>query len=108
MTARAAKAQPKDVVPGIDVRYNTKGRGKTYNSIIDTIGDTPLVKLNALAKEAGAVAKVYAKLEFFNPLASVKDRLALGMINAAEADGRLTKDTVLVEPTSGNTGIGLA
>ncbi len=89
-------------------RFHTQGRGRTYDSIVDTVGDTPLVRLNAIAKEAGCVATVYAKLEFFNPLASVKDRLALGMIEDAEISGRLTKDTVLVEPTSGNTGIGLA
>ncbi len=88
--------------------YATKGRGRVYDSIIDTIGDTPMVKINALAKEAGCVATIYAKLEFFNPLASVKDRLALGMIEDAEASGKMTKDTVLVEPTSGNTGIALA
>lgn len=110
MTAKAAKAAKTEAgaTPGIDVRFDTKGRGKTYNNIAETVGDTPLVRINALAKEAGCVAAVFAKLEFFNPLASVKDRLALGMINAAEADGLLTKDSVLVEPTSGNTGIGLA
>ncbi len=84
------------------------GRGRVYDSIVDTIGDTPLVRLNALPREAGCGAAICAKLEFFNPLASVKDRLALGMIEAAEADGRLTKDSILVEPTSGNTGIALA
>jgi cysteine synthase A len=90
------------------VTFTTKGRGKVYNSIIETIGDTPMVRLNALPKEAGCVGTIYAKLEFFNPLASVKDRLAIGMIEAAEAAGVLNKDTVLVEPTSGNTGIALA
>ena len=94
--------------PAPRVSFRTKGRGKVYDSITETIGDTPLVRLNALAQEAGAVATVYAKLEFFNPLASVKDRLALGMIEDAEASGKLTKDSVLVEPTSGNTGIALA
>ena len=88
--------------------YRTKGRGKVYNSIVETIGDTPMVRLNTIADEAKCVGTVYAKLEFFNPLASVKDRLALGMIEDAEASGKLTKDTVLVEPTSGNTGIALA
>lgn len=86
----------------------TKGRGKIYESIVDTVGDTPLVRINRLAKDAGAVADIAAKLEFFNPLASVKDRLAYGMIEAAEMEGKITKDTVLVEPTSGNTGIALA
>lgn len=94
--------------PSSLVKYHTQGRGKVYNSILETIGDTPMVRLNTIAKEAGAVATVYAKLEFFNPLASVKDRLALGMIEAAEAAGTLTKDSVIVEPTSGNTGIALA
>ncbi len=88
--------------------YTTQGRGKVYDSIVETIGDTPMVKLHALAKDAGCVADIYAKLEFFNPLSSVKDRLALSMIEAAEASGALTKDTMLVEPTSGNTGIALA
>jgi cysteine synthase A len=90
------------------VNFHTKGRGKIYDSIVDTVGDTPLVRLNALPKEAGCVGNIFAKLEFFNPSASVKDRLALGMIEDAEAHGLLTKNTVLVEPTSGNTGIALA
>ncbi len=94
--------------PPPKVRVRRSGRGRVYDSITDTVGDTPMVRLNALTKEAGALATVYAKLEFFNPLASVKDRLALGMIEAAEASGQLTKDTILVEPTSGNTGIALA
>ncbi len=83
-------------------------RGRTYDSIIETIGHTPLVRLNRIAQEAGAVATVYAKLEFFNPLSSVKDRIALSMVEAAEADGTLKPGAVLVEPTSGNTGIALA
>lgn len=87
---------------------NTKGRGKIYQSIIETIGDTPLVKLNKIADDAGCVAEIYAKLEFFNPLASVKDRLAFGMIEAAEQAGKINKNTVIIEPTSGNTGIALA
>lgn len=84
------------------------GRGRVYNSILETIGNTPLVKLNRMAKEAGAVADVYAKLEFFNPLASVKDRIAYSMVEEAEKSGQLKADSVLVEPTSGNTGIALA
>jgi len=87
---------------------NTKGRGKVYQNISETIGDTPLVKLNKIAEEAGCVAEIYAKLEFYNPLASVKDRLAFGMIEAAEQSGKINKDTVIIEPTSGNTGIALA
>ena len=92
----------------LEVKYTTQGRKKVYNSILETVGDTPLVRLNRIAQEAGAVAEIYAKLEFFNPLSSVKDRIALSMVEAAEASGKLTADTVLVEATSGNTGIALA
>lgn len=88
--------------------FTTEGRKKIYKDIIDTVGDTPLVKLNKIADDAGAVAEVYAKLEFFNPLSSVKDRLAISMINMAEAEGKINQDTIIVEPTSGNTGIALA
>ncbi|MBN8543409.1 MAG: cysteine synthase A [Alphaproteobacteria bacterium] len=84
------------------------GRGRVYDSILETLGNTPLVKLHRIAEQAGAVADVYAKLEFFNPLSSVKDRIALSMVEAAEEAGVITKDSVLVEPTSGNTGIALA
>lgn len=84
------------------------GRGRTYDSILETIGNTPLVKLHRIAEDAGAVANIYAKLEFFNPLSSVKDRIALSMVEAAEREGILKPDSVLVEPTSGNTGIALA
>jgi len=83
-------------------------RGRIYDSIIDTIGATPLVRLPKLSADAGAKAQVLAKLEFFNPLSSVKDRIGLAMIEAAEADGRLQPGATLVEPTSGNTGIALA
>ena len=79
---------------------------KVYNNISETIGNTPLVKLNNLTDENSA--DVYVKLEFMNPGSSVKDRIALAMIEAAEKEGKLTQDTVIVEPTSGNTGIGLA
>lgn len=89
-------------------RLDAPGRGRLYDTIIETIGNTPMVKLHRLAEAAGAKADIYAKLEFFNPLASVKDRIALGMIEAAEESGKLTADTLLVEPTSGNTGIALA
>lgn len=88
--------------------FTTQGRGQVYNNIIETIGNTPLVRLNRVTQEAGAKAEVYAKLEFFNPLSSVKDRLAYSMINEAEKAGRIKADSVLVEPTSGNTGIALA
>lgn len=85
---------------------STQGRGKIYDSIIDTVGDTPLVRINRMSE--GCVGEIYAKCEFFNPLSSVKDRIALSMVEAAEASGVLTKDSIVVEPTSGNTGIGLA
>jgi cysteine synthase A len=84
------------------------GRGRIYNSIIETIGDTPLVKLHRLPEMRGVKANILAKLEFFNPIASVKDRIGVAMIEALEQAGRLDKDTVIVEPTSGNTGIALA
>ncbi len=91
------------------VELDQPGRGRVYDSILETVGNTPLVRLHALAKQAGAVGDVLVKLEFFNPLSSVKDRIALSMIEAAEASGKITPGkTVLVEPTSGNTGIGLA
>jgi len=86
----------------------TEFRGRVYDSITETIGATPLVRVRRLAAEAGVKADILGKCEFFNPLASVKDRIGLAMIEAAEADGRLKKGTVLVEPTSGNTGIALA
>jgi cysteine synthase A len=83
-------------------------RGHVYDSIIDTIGATPLVRLRRLAEAAGVKADILGKCEFFNPLASVKDRIGVSMIAAAEAAGRLKPGSVLVEPTSGNTGIALA
>jgi|TARA_B110000467_G_scaffold160641_1_gene180315 cysteine synthase A len=79
---------------------------KLYPNITATIGNTPLVKLNALAK--GLEAEVYVKCEYFNPLSSVKDRIGIAMIEAAEKDGKLSSDGVIIEPTSGNTGIALA
>lgn len=84
-------------------------RGKIYDSIIDTIGATPLVRLTRFSEKYSIQAHLLAKLEFFNPLSSVKDRLGIAMIEAAEADGNITPGkTVLIEPTSGNTGIALA
>jgi cysteine synthase A len=83
-------------------------RGRIYNSITETIGATPIVRLNRLPKEHGIKANILAKLEFFNPIASVKDRIGVSMIDALEAEGRLGPGAVLVEPTSGNTGIALA
>lgn len=85
------------------------GRGRIYSSITETIGDTPLVKLDKLAKEKGVKATILAKLEFFNPIASVKDRIGVAMIESLEAQGKIAPGkTTLVEPTSGNTGIALA
>ncbi|HSC59848.1 MAG TPA: cysteine synthase A [Rhizomicrobium sp.] len=85
------------------------GRGRIYNSITDTIGDTPLVRLHRLTKEAGVKADVLLKLEFFNPISSVKDRIGVAMIDALEAQKIITPGkSTLVEPTSGNTGIALA
>ncbi|MHC5655747.1 cysteine synthase A [Stappia sp.] len=87
----------------------TPGRGRIYASITDTIGDTPLVRLDRLAKDAGVEAEILAKLEFFNPISSVKDRIGVSMIDALEAEGKIVPGkTTLVEPTSGNTGIALA
>ncbi len=84
-------------------------RGRIYENIIETVGGTPLVRLNRLPEQEGCAAEIIAKLEFFNPLASVKDRIGFAMINAAEAAGKAVPGkTVLVEPTSGNTGIALA
>jgi cysteine synthase A len=88
--------------PGI---RRTKGHGKLYDSIVDTVGDTPVVRVNHIAPEG---VRMYVKCEFFNPAASVKDRLALNIIEAAERDGTLKPGQTVVEATSGNTGIGLA
>ncbi|HMN85478.1 MAG TPA: cysteine synthase A [Bauldia sp.] len=85
------------------------GRGRVYDSITDTIGDTPLVRLDRLAAMKGIGATLLAKLEFFNPMSSVKDRIGVAMIEALEAAGRITPGAnTLIEPTSGNTGIALA
>ena len=85
------------------------GRGQVYDSIAETIGNTPLVRLSKIMAQAKSKADILMKLEFFNPLSSVKDRIGVSMIDTLEAEGRITPGkTVLVEPTSGNTGIGLA
>jgi cysteine synthase A len=83
-----------------------RGRGRIYDDITQTIGNTPLIRLRRVTQ--GCQAQVVAKLENFNPLWSVKDRIGVAMIDAGEAEGKITKDTLIVEPTSGNTGIGLA
>ncbi len=89
-------------------RHRKSGRGKVYGSIIDTIGDTPLVGLPRLSAELAPRAAVLAKLEFFNPIASVKDRIGVAMIEALEQAGKLKPGSIIIEPTSGNTGIALA
>jgi cysteine synthase A len=83
-------------------------RGRMYDSILDTIGATPIVKLSKLAAAHHCVGEIAGKCEFFNPAASVKDRIGLAMVESAEADGTLKPDSVIIEPTSGNTGIALA
>ena len=83
-------------------------RGRVYDDIVDAIGDTPLVRLKNLAALEGVKAEILGKCEFFNPLGSVKDRIGMAMIDAAEKDGRIKPGATLVEPTSGNTGIALA
>src|ERR1700758_1209050 len=89
-------------------RYKRAGRGKIFDSILDTIGDTPLVRLPRLTASLKPRGEVLAKLEFFNPLASVKDRIGVAMIEYLEAKGLLKPGGTIVEPTSGNTGIALA
>src|SRR5215469_8864476 len=97
----------------MDTATGTRGqsaefRGRVYDSIADTIGATPLVRVRRLTQNAGAKAEILAKCEFFNPFDSVKDRIGASMIAAAEAASQINPGTVLVEPTSGNTGIALA
>jgi cysteine synthase A len=84
------------------------GRGRVFDSITEAIGDTPIVRLRRLPERHGIKAQIFAKLEFFNPAASVKDRIGVAMVNAMEAAGVIGPQTVLIEPTSGNTGIALA
>src|SRR3984957_11353642 len=85
------------------------GRGRIYDSITDTIGDTPLVRLNKIAKQKGVKANLLGKLEFFNPISSVKDRIGVAMVDGLEVTGRIPRGkSTLIEPTSGNTGIALA
>ena len=84
------------------------GRGRVFDSIVDAVGDTPIVRLRKLPQAHGVHATILAKLEYFNPAASVKDRIGAAMIIAMEKAGLINADTVLIEPTSGNTGIALA
>ena len=90
------------------LRLDPPLRRRIYDSIAETIGNTPLVRVRRLSAEEGITADLLLKLEFFNPIASVKDRIGVAMVEALEAEGRLGPGSILVEPTSGNTGIGLA
>ena len=90
------------------LRLDPPIRRRIYDSIAETIGNTPLVRVKRLCREEGIAADLLLKLEFFNPIASVKDRIGVAMIEALASQGRIGADTLLVEPTSGNTGIGLA
>ena len=85
-----------------------KGRGKIFESILETIGNTPLIRANRLMEAEKIQADILLKLEFFNPLSSVKDRIGMAMIEDLEKQGKIKKDTIIIEPTSGNTGIALA
>lgn len=96
-----------DTRTGTDAAHNA-GRGRVYDSIVDAFGDTPIVRLHRLPEQQGVKATILAKLEYFNPAASVKDRIGAAMIVAMEKAGVINPDTVLIEPTSGNTGIALA
>ena len=91
-----------------DLQLDAPGRGRVYNNVMETFGNTPLVRLGRLAEAHGAKSDVLVKLEFFNPLASIKDRIGVSMIEALERDGRIGPGATIVEPTSGNTGIALA
>lgn len=90
------------------LHLDAPGRGRIYNNVLETFGNTPLVRLDKLAKKNDAKADVLVKLEFFNPLSSVKDRIGVSMIEALERDGLIGPGSTIVEPTSGNTGIALA
>jgi cysteine synthase A len=99
-TRRPAAAQPSPI--------HAEERGRIYGSITETIGATPIVRLNRLPRQHGVKANILAKLEFFNPISSVKDRIGVSMIDALETEGKIREGSVLIEPTSGNTGIALA
>jgi cysteine synthase len=95
-------------VSEVPLQIAPSARGRVYDSITDTIGMTPIVRLNRLPKLQNIPANILAKLEFFNPIGSVKDRIGVSMIDALEAEGKIRSGSVLIEPTSGNTGIALA
>lgn len=90
------------------LRFDDPGRGRIYDSIVETIGNTPLVRIRRLCEAEGVQADMMLKLEFFNPIGSVKDRIGVSMILALEREGKIGPGSTLIEPTSGNTGIGLA
>ncbi|ABA05055.1 cysteine synthase [Nitrobacter winogradskyi Nb-255] len=96
-----------DTKPNNDALHHA-GRGRVFDSIVDTVGNTPIVRLRRLPQQHGVSATILAKLEYFNPATSVKDRIGAAMIQAMEEAGKINADTVLIEPTSGNTGIALA
>ena len=101
-------ATPQSAAPESAAPQAPRAHGRIYDSVLDTIGATPLVRLPRLSERYQVAAELLGKCEFHNPLSSVKDRIGRAMIEALEAEGRLDPDTVLVEPTSGNTGIALA
>src|SRR5215467_13777708 len=107
--AHCARArEPFMDAPSVVGAVHRPGRGRVFDSIVDAIGDTPIVRLRRLPQAHGAHATILAKLEYFNPAASVKDRIGAAMVIAMEKSGLINADTVLIEPTSGNTGIALA
>src|SRR5215467_1076838 len=107
--AHCARArEPFMDAPSVVGAVHRPGRGRVFDSIVDAIGDTPIVRLRNLPKARGAQATILAKLEYFNPAASVKDRIGASMVTAMEKAGLINADTTLIEPTSGNTGIALA
>ncbi|MEM7496791.1 MAG: cysteine synthase A [Pseudomonadota bacterium] len=104
----SARADDGPVPAPVPAARRCRPHGRVYDSITETIGGTPVVRMGRMAEAHGSRAEVLLKLEFFNPLASVKDRIGVAMIEAMEAAGTLREGSVIIEPTSGNTGIGLA
>src|SRR6266516_5647604 len=100
--------EPAMNAPSTASAVHRPGRGRVFDSIVDAVGDTPIVRLRKLPQAHGVNATILAKLEYFSPAASVKDRIGAAMIIAMEKAGIVNADTVLIEPTSGNTGIALA
>ena len=101
-------SKPAPAGSAAEVRYPARPHGRIFETVTDTVGHTPLVRLNRVLQGSDVQADLVAKLEFFNPLASVKDRIGLSMIEAMEGAGALSPDSLIIEPTSGNTGIALA